>query len=458
MAATVTTLKLKAAGIGTADLMDGDNYHLRDNGYSPGVPLRSNSPLSGRLYSDVAESIRINVRGEDGPTVHANLKKLADLLDNVDQYRMGISQNPTILEIQPKGSDLTDPIEFVLTRSPNRGGLVELPMGYNDLLMVYEVPDVRLNYERSGLGISDSDDQGPTTGAEVPSIHTLTWSESISTPCPVDLLIDDFTDVNIRDFHLFWAMHSDELLVLEAEDGDWETGEAAVEDESANNASGGDVVRFTPTSTDFTHLTFTNPGINNGIWDIFALCRVNDDVEFRAYVQALGNSGDPLDGASSYESSRTRYTQIPYNSGAITPIRLGTLYNPDSAWALRVWLQAADISGSPSIDIDYLVAIRVDNDVNRVLKVLASATHQPDQITIYGDPQNRTPYILAETDTGYQTYLGYEGNARLAMTGDTLLATFMMPGSGEWVCDGSGGATQNITLTATRYRGHTILE
>lgn len=453
MALAYTILRL-VQGAEVIDLVDGDNYQLTERGYSPSVPSRRNGALSGHIYHDVQEEIRVNIRGTDGPTLHDNVSRLVQVLDNIDRYRLGYSDVPTYLEVQPQGSELTAPVRFLLTGRPGSGDFLSLPSSYNDLLQIHEIPDVAIRYTRRGLGYSETETPATTVAKYIPDTQIVAFAGEVDTPSYVKLEIGGFSNVSMDDAYLFYAVSPNDMVIIEGEDGG--SAEAAIIPDAGHLPSGGLILRFTAPNTDWHSITFPSPGIFGGQWELFALVRNNHPVAvWKVYAEALSWTGSD-DDAPRYATARTRYVQIGPEGNKPQVVRLGSLYRPNTSYALQLDIQIDRADLTPTLDIDYLIAIDVSNEHNRVIKVLGNEVHRPGNITLFPGELSRSPSVLA-LPSGY--VLGYEGNPRLTMTGETVALTVMAPRDEDWRWKSvPGGNDQQITLTATRYKGHILPE
>lgn len=141
----------------TANLVDGANYTLIDGGWAPRVPPRLINLLGGRgAYEEPEERLEVNVFGPTGALALANLAKLSQLLDQAEAWNAGDNVAPVYCRLQPQGSLMADPLRAVITGRGEASNLLEMPVSFNDKLMIYEIGPVSVNFERRPLWLLDA--------------------------------------------------------------------------------------------------------------------------------------------------------------------------------------------------------------------------------------------------------------------------------------------------------------
>lgn len=193
MPAAYTTLEI-TDGTTTLDLVDGTNYALRDQSWSPVVANEKLSRAGGSMFEDVDENpIVIDILGSTGEVVLNNLHNLRALLNQAERWRRGEAVDPVVLNVLAQGSTLTaDQQAVILGQQTGSRPLITLPPNFMDYLHTNIIEGAEINFRRRGewLAATETETSSGSTNPAVLTASTFTRTADIA--CPMDIVISGF--------------------------------------------------------------------------------------------------------------------------------------------------------------------------------------------------------------------------------------------------------------------------
>lgn len=463
MTAAYTTLKIYDP-TDTADLVDGVNFQLLYRSFAPVVAGRRRMNLANRgPYVDVVERITITIVGSTGAAALANLSTLSELLDRAERFAAGDQLDPVLYQIQPQGSALDDPLAALILGRPPNAPSINLPVSFNEKLFRYEISPVELQFVRRGLLVGTAENTINVTAAANPTIREATFASHHPVPSPVRLTVTGWSESEHLNVEapsvLFIAAESQDLLIIEAE-GLTETNFTSV-DQSSNKASGGNVLRFTAPDTD-EHIS--------GDYEIDSADFNRDTEEIAVYAMLKGHASKDFlvwVETASYVFNSAYRTRSPFIVAAgeyttPTPVYLGSLAQRRGHQFIRLIVQALDSTGSPTIDIDYLVLVALKS-TTYVLQLGEMWLSSPfidtgANVSIVIDPQPLAalaPFVgYRETSNSNEAELDSQGDGSLYMPGDTLATLWMGKRGNFWVDTEADNTPTSVGMTVTRSPGY----
>ena len=448
--AAYTTLTI-SDGTTTANLVDGTNYALVAGGWGPSVaPLRVSTLGGSGPYADVVEQITVDVRGSTGATCLANLAKLSQLLDQAERWARGEPVAAVLLACQPQGSTLAAALSCVILGRAGESAL-STPAAFNDLLMCYEIPDVQLSFRRRGLWLEAAEVLSATSAVTNPGVATATFASAAVVASPAKVALTFPTDTNVTQYLILWANHASRIVFTEAE------GMAGLQftevSDTTKIARGGKVLRYTPTD-----LLSTSAG-----W--VALTTLTTCRRVAVYAAVRNNSGSATWNVrarlTSGTSNPTYYgPSILIDASSTDPriVFLGIITMPTYPAYINVYVQASTIAGSPTLDIDYFVALDITDEMAGALSASLSGSGSAGTvITIDSAPLTSQTPTVEKTVAAGGARMSYIGDAFLVVNG-TYLATAYLATEGTYWCSYTTATADTFTLTASRWKARTMPE
>lgn len=448
--AAYTTLTI-SDGTTTANLVDGTNYALVANGWGPSVAtLRVSTLGGGGPYADVTEEITVDVLGSTGAVCLANLAKLSRLLDQAERWSRGEPVAAVLLTCQPQGSTLAAALSCVILGRAGESA-VNPPATFNDLLMCYEIPDVKLSLRRRGLWLEAVETPTPSGTTSRTNIATVTFASAATVASPLKAVLTFPTDTNVAQYLLLWANSANRLMLVEAE-GMAGYQYSSVSD-AAHLASNGYILRYTPTdllSTAAGWIAIT-PLTTCRRVAVWAMVRNNSSAATWTVKARLtsGTSNPTYVGPAVQIDATTTDPRI---------IFLGTLAMPTYPSYINIYVQASTLSGTPTLDIDCFYVLDVtDGMAGAITATLAGSGAAGTGITIDAQPLSLpTPTLIKSVSAG-SAQMAYLGDAFMAASGTTLCMSYLATEAAYW-CSQTGGVADTFTLTASRWKAHTVPE
>lgn len=235
MASAYTILRI-ADSTTTADLLDGTNYSLVANGWSPKIaPLKTAALGNQSPYEDVVEEITIDVLGANATAVLARITELTALFDQARRWTLGEPVDYVSIRVEPQG------VTTGLLYSNVLDGEVVLPRDWADRVYMGVINNVVLRVKRQGLWMNNA----ATFSAFADSQPNTILSRTVSAVNPYSPLLLNLFNVPSNGSSLFrlgYIVVVNAAARLQTYDGStWSSG--------VNAATAGASVRLTATAT-----------------------------------------------------------------------------------------------------------------------------------------------------------------------------------------------------------------
>jgi len=472
MATTYTEIELTNGGLSvSAVITDNTAYNLLAEGFAPAVAGRRQSVIAGYgPFNEVEESFPVEAQGADAATARSNARTLARLIDLAERWSDGDLVDPTLYKITPHGS--TTALAGIVTgRADRNQNLLEMPVTYTDHLQLNNasIGPIRLRFVRHGLLLEIAPESKVTSAAaNNPIVQNVTLASNHPTECPIDVYIHGFSDSShliIHESTLIVAADNLHIGLIEAENCAPATGYTSVAD-SANKASGGNVLRYTATvTTERQSAAYAIPGTfakSTETIAIFARIK-NRDASASFKLKAVTTGYSSL-GNSDQETEPFTVDSTYYN--VHKTVFLGYVTQRDGHQYISFKTQASTTDGTPTLDIDYVVllAIKPTSYVIRIdQKYIDSAFTGggPSNVNIVVTQDNlvgQRPKIGYEEDNlGSTAYVGYRGDAAIYIAGQEVAALWIGGNEGYWVdVNQSTTAVTQVTLKVQRTLGYLL--
>ena len=451
MPAALTTLTL-SDGTTTCNLVDGTNYQLIDGGWAP----QDTYLLPGALwrrgpYANVTEEITIDITGADTATLLANRDRLTRLFDQATRWALGQGVSAVLISCLPQGSNGAALSAAVFGR---RGGsAVGNPQTWNDLLMVTELPNVPLTFERAGPWLAASD-QATASAVANPGLMTATFGSTHPTPSPLKIELTGFTAASLKTGAGFLIVANDANKIVQF------NAEAATSGGGTSVADAasfplGNVLRLTENSGTYFGTTYF-PNFLSTIREVafYATVRNNDTT----YPQGLSVITTDTSGAVTGAKCT-----IPAGGGTPIPnaVYIGTVRLNAALKEFYIGRDNFGVVSAGTLDVDTIVMLGrngVDDETCRAVPfgVVGPAATSGNWKHVF-DPRaltKPTPFVGTEMTSGGAQVAGpWGGDPFLLTTGTTVRAVYLStyPDLGYWRHAPTGTAT-SIGFTATRQK------
>jgi hypothetical protein len=411
-------------------------------GWNPGVPAFNDSPLGPR-YVDVVEGFTLNVRGADAAAAMANAQTLAQLLIQAERWRNGAVVNPVIIKFAPQGSTIAStaaPYQaLVLGRARGDASALVLGQRFPDVGMLKEILGSKIALLRQGAWLGADETPAASASGANPTIHNVTLTSNLNAS-PLVMSLGGFS--GNAAFPSSCLLVGSGISIAEAEAAT-AAGFTSVAD-AANNARGGSVLRYTPVSTAFAATAV----ISTQSWQriaIYAAIR-NNSAAATFQMYATGTYGVTV--------VQTPITSIDASTVQPRIVYLGTLYAPPSAFQdIRLHVEAATTTGPPTLDIDYIALLKIDDEFGYALALDPLTFTFAGAHSIVVDHRlltQLTPDVRSSAAVGGQFYrFTYHGPARMYFAGTTIQATWLATNGASWRYT-QAGVVVSTSLTVTR--------
>jgi hypothetical protein len=355
---------------GTTDinLLDGTNYGLPRGMWAPRVAVRKRSTLGGRPYTTVVEEIPINVRGSTAAAAMANLAAISHLLDQAQNWYDDETADPVLIKYQPHGSLLTSPLQTLIYAGAAEGGeLIQLPGGFNDVGMIFEISGVVLRFVRDGAWYGPPEDvSAPEVPEPIdhPTVLEGTFATDVQHYSPVDVDLSPLPERDSLEVYdagfLLIAPAAEYLQVLDA--STMSGGVFTSDADAGRHPEGAGVLIYTPAGTTevgtaLGAVTLT-PGKRVGV--VAALRNSSASTTFTVRVEIAGPSG------------RNTASTPPYivDPGSTDPriVFLGVALCDEVIYTgLQLWVTAS--AAADTLVVDYFALIVMDDPASRILAI-----------------------------------------------------------------------------------------
>ncbi len=388
------------------------NFKIAYDTWALGIATPRTDALGGRgPYSDVVEEMRVIVSGSSAAHCLANLRTLTLLLEQADRWARGEWEGRVYAQYSPKGgtvSSAASPLKaVVLGKIPGDSSALHLPTNFDGPILGNSdyILNARLRFVRRGLWLHNQSAAASSAGAETNESASLAVTGT-AVPCPISLTVSNFR-VNYPAYLVAAGDASTNLVLLDAEGA--ASGVYTAVADSANNARGGSVLRYTPAGTSEISSAFLSTGAFAGIAahkQFAVLAHVRNNSAAASYYLRLGfrvTTTDP-----------TYYTPIQViAASAGSPsqwLHMGILRLQSAPSRVAVLAQATAASGS--LDVDTLCLVSLGNERTQILYLQSQESSGAlDTIRVEHnllDPniQGQAPVVLNDTTSTPMTYKG----------------------------------------------------
>lgn len=433
-------------------------YMFDRGGWAPQIATRMRSRMGGKgPYDDTPEEVTYHVTGETPSEVLANHAKLVRLIDNADawsDYVTGMA--PVVLRWAPEGAAQALSC-VILGRVSESEAAVRQPNTMHKDVRDLVIAGVQARIRRRGLWLGRQE-QVSSASAANPNILTATFATSVDVASPVMIELGGFDPsvfANLSAGVLLIARSSSRLSIIEAE-ALTASGYTSVAD-SANDARGGSVLRYTPAGTSYAN-SAEQIGVGVSGWNrigIYAAVRNNSaTTTWRIQVRLRDEAGNT-----------DLTTETPIDTSTTNPriVFLGVATVPGGAFAARLQIAASAASGT--LDIDYLAFIALDEEPLGTTRVIEHGAltlttafgSSPVDLNLYVDDgalteQQARVYVNEQGlgDTPPFAPLTYQGDPFISQLGTTIAVMWLSTNGASWCATNASGNPLQNNIRVTR--------
>lgn len=425
-------------GVTTIDFADPNSGYklLRPETWSPYVPTRSLSPVGGLLYNDAPELLQIGIQGDSTAVCLQRIENLAQLLDQAERWGRGANVPAVLFRYQPDGSELSNPLQSVVTGPVQGQPFLQLPGRFEAVSRGYFVRPIGLSFTRRGLWLAGATETQTSSAFPISSVMFMPsnqFGESWSIPAPYSATVSADNASMDTDGFLIFTNDTAKIKKFEAEVMSYSTPFRDMSESIEENdlASGGNYLSVQ--LHEAGEISTSSPVFDSGLaplWAIFASCR---RVNSNGYISAvIGN--------------RTRQYPIANIGDNPEIVFLGLIAGAGVERSLSISLMTPSNSQTIDIDIDYYVAVGIDEATSIV-------TVRGGQHT-YEINDNALSMLNPSTNID-----NYDGNLYLNNVGQTVAAVFLATDGIRWRPRFSGlapeeGVPQSTSFSISRRRSY----
>jgi len=231
------------------------DYMLVRDGWAPGSAAMRDDMFGGHgPYMEVEDELILNITGETASAAFANLRRLAQHLEQAERWQNGENVEPVVLQYSPVGStvsSIANPLQWVILgrAAGDQTSGIQLSPTFNRTLRAFMLEGVRVRFMRHGDG-----KQTTVSASSVATVNgdlvTITNPAALAFPGPTKLIITNIFKRANFDSPVFVLLAEDanDISIQDAEDFDNAGAFISVAD-SARLARNTNVLRYTPTGT-----------------------------------------------------------------------------------------------------------------------------------------------------------------------------------------------------------------
>lgn len=454
-------------GTTTLNLNDLTNYALPvdDNGtprWAPSVPMLNESPLSGRgPYEDTIEEIEVHVRGSTGANALAAYAALATMLETALRAQRGEGGiAPVRLQYRPNNSALGADVQAVVLGRVGSDAMINPPPDLNRADNK-EIPGVRLRFWVRWKWIGADDTWTTSASTSIGDVATLTdASNEPQAHSPCKLNIAGFNPSTTPVINAGVLLVGQGVLAQEAE-AMTASKYTSVAD-STNKASGGSVLRYTPTDTAF-NLSGVSTTFNGAArqWLIYATVRNNSGSatwRIRPVQVALGKTIYGPEVAIDASTTNPRIVCL----GVLAGMEVST-----QQFILKLDIAASTSSGPPTLDIDKIYLLPVHDDMQSKAIQFESAdlvgafTGSSTSVSLVFDDKVLTaitPVISAvKVSNGDKVDVGYKTDPMIFSKINAMFVCLVMVGgnsAAHWRFTNSSASVLTVTFQLVKHHAY----
>lgn len=458
MAATSYTI---TDGATSVNLADGVNYAIVERGTAPAVSSRRAGWFGVGPFEEVTETVIFNVFAGSAENAYIALMAVYALLDQAERYANGENVNAVKLTYVLEQSTLTAGTTSLIlsythpTGAPTamRQQPAQLSETFNDLLMVYEIPNVKLTFVRKGLRIGTSDTVAAAGGSANPTVVTKVFGSSWGLPCPLDVTLSGLDDSGSGAGTIMAT--SAELEIQEAEAAVPAANYSSVAD-AANYARGGNVLRYAPPdTTERQSGVITTTSLFRQRARVWAAVRNTSGHKWGMRLIAYPSSA--LDASTT--TRQVTFDTTTYSTPTL--IYLGAITMDHTFQNFRLVCQCLAFSGAPQLDIDYLVfaqhtpELYVMQHGSWLFNGMPPGTGTQIRVKALATSAERPKLVVYEDNTFTETVIATASKIDAHASGNTVRLAWFSPRGTAWRHYTAGAATV-VDFAVTRYRAYVM--
>lgn len=448
-------------------IMDGaggaTSYPLTNSAWAPAIaPLRQGEFGYGP-YDDVVEEIIINVTGASAAALQSNINSLnAMLLDAERYYRTG-EGSPVYIRYCPQGSTIHSiavPLYALLLgrAEGDETQAINLPATFNEEQTRVYLQGVRVRVRRRGLWRGASEAMTLSAAAANPVYMQTSFPTTHDGPAYLSLHLTNFSaSAPAATGYLLVSNDFNRLQLLSAK-GMTATGFTTVNtptEPAANNPYNTGILRYTPTGT-----AFATSGIQNvpntppsgHTWAIFATVR-NNSASATWKIRPRITQGN-----ITYLGDTTVIDASSTTPRAISLGEISVAANQTLNLSVALDVAASTASGPPTLDINAIMLVSLDDEYSRVVAVGAEGQNVTfaslDCRVYYG---GLYPTVtMYNSGTGADTPISYAGDALLMHSGANIYAMWICCNSTYWRMSNGAGTVESLKIGGSRELGYLV--
>jgi len=404
------------------------------------------------VFNDVDETVLLRVYSKTSAAdAYSALVDLSEALEQAASWARGGPDDPVIFEYGAEGSGLGSALEAVVWGTHKRiAELLTLPVRFNELMNVWEINPVKLPIRRMGTWLDDEvSEDSASAAAQVPNEITATFANSVAIPSPTKVTVT-LDSVSFLDNAAFVLLSGDDTPFKFVEGENLSGANFGSQADTTNKARGGSVGRFTPPDT----------SAHAGAYDFGAITPFEADQVF--VFGAVRNNSATAEWIVTITLADKRLIDLPttrpvvINNDTTDPqlVYFGSVSSLQDFRKLTVTAQVDDTTGSPTLDFDYFVLMKVSENA-RAISYLADSNRNSSLDLVVVDPRalaEPTPRLyLDRTATSNADWdVPYLGDLYFESVGDTIYCILLATKDNYWVLVDTSNANVNASLSADR--------
>jgi len=456
------------------------DYSYNADEFAPGVTQRASDDALGSIpFDEVVETLQLTITGSTVAAMYANVDALATLMERAQRFADGdLSVAPVVWQYIPAGSSRAtgSPYEAIVLGAATPGErILTLPPTWAKSGQTQYVIGVTLRFRRVGVWLNETDTEVASAATSTGSTWSVTLpSYDMLSPCIVRWDVPTIPNTaNTYGFGnqlLIFAAAAADIMTLEAEAFGSNFNSIAVA-----NARGGAIgaLNAAVAWTLYESNAIAPPaGLSaEGTYAVFAWGALNSS-GVQADLQVVFNTNT----AGLTDGIVTPWYRMPSDVVAASgPHLLGTVSfsGPDPISAIRLRGRSDTLGAGNSINLDYLLFIRISPDVTiltirdgiRVETTWGTTAIEgriDHRLTTELEPLVSFRHTNGTNDTG----VGYQGQAIIWQRGSNLsgvycAANYRILGAGFaglYRLANSAGAVYSPIMRVTRRRAYMVPE
>lgn len=393
------------------------DYSLERKYWSPAIAHLRPTQIGGQgRYSEVIEELEINITGSTVAAAYANLALLNRLLDEAERWTANDSNAGVVtFRYSPQGSTTSSTAAFlravILGRAPGDTSRapVELPPDFNETGMTRFTLAVRLRFWRRGRWLLPDATETTGTSVTVGNTSVINPVGSLSTVSPLNVAITGFDPATMPTISGgFLAMASRdslstmEPLISQPMSTATAAGYTAFNDSGNRPIGGTNVLRYTPTGTAAATSGTISPFSITESAPTAVLAVVRNNSATRTFQIRANLTGRGI-------TVSTPYAVVDTSSQQPRIIRLGIVKHPAEWGSLSITCLVDSTTGSPTLDIDYLVLLSIRDETCRLIEhssASISGFTSPIRLRVINSELIRLPQMYVQ-DSSVSVNLAY---------------------------------------------------